>query len=73
VAFDGTNCLVAWAEGTESGDIYCARVATDGTVLDTAGIPVSTAAGEQRAPAIAFDGVNFLIIWQDKRNGDWDV
>jgi large repetitive protein len=73
VAFDGTNYLVVWTDGTESGDIYCARVAPDGTVLDTAGIPVSTAAGDQRAPAIAFDGVNFLIVWQDKRNGDWDV
>jgi hypothetical protein len=72
-AFDGTNYMVAWIEGTEAGDIYCARVATDGTVLDTAEIPVSTAAGDQRAPAIAFDGANFLIVWQDKRNGDWDV
>ena len=25
------------------------------------------------SPAIGFDGANYLIVWQDKRNGDWDV
>jgi hypothetical protein len=73
VAFDGANFMVAWTDGTDPGDIYCARVSPNGTVLDPSGIPVSTAPGDQQAPAITFDGTNFLIVWQDERNGDADV
>jgi hypothetical protein len=71
LAFDGTNFLVVWPEfrsGT-SYDVYGARVGKDGAVLDGAGIPISAAAGNQLAPAVAFDGVNYLVAWQDDRSG----
>jgi hypothetical protein len=74
IGFDGTNYLVAWTKGPfGSGDIYCARVAPDGTVLDLASIPVSTAAGDQHGVAVEFDGTNYLVAWQDHRGEDWDV
>ncbi|MEO0070349.1 MAG: hypothetical protein ABIK18_06120, partial [candidate division WOR-3 bacterium] len=76
VAFDGTNYLVVWEEyggGTASYDIYGARVSQNGTVLDPNGIPISTAVNEQRFPAVAFDGTKFLVVWQDKRSGSWDI
>jgi hypothetical protein len=39
-------------------------------VLDTSGTAISTAADDQDHPALAFDGANFLIVWEDRRGGD---
>ena len=71
VVFGGTNYLVVW-EDRRSGsypDIRGARISPSGVVLDSAGIAISTAADEQRFPAVAFDGTNSLVVWQDWRNG----
>jgi len=73
VAFDGTNLLVTWADGRSSNyDIYGARVTPSGIVLDSTGIAVSTAVDDQNAPAVAFDGTSFLVVWQDARSGRGD-
>jgi hypothetical protein len=70
VAFDGTNYLVAWRDYRNSRyDIYAARVTPGGAVLDPTGFAVSTAADEHRNPAAAFDGTNFLVVWEDWRDG----
>jgi hypothetical protein len=73
VAFDGTNFLVVWqagegSGGTDSAHVSAARVAQDGTVLDSLAIPVSTFTGGQFNPSVAFDGSNYLVVWQDGRN-----
>ena len=75
VAFDGTNYLVVWDDNRSysSYDIYGARVTTSGTVLEATGIPISTTSGGQLFPSVAFDGVNFLVAWQDSRSGAWDL
>ncbi|WNG53648.1 hypothetical protein F0U59_01685 [Archangium gephyra] len=74
VAHDGTNYLVVWQD-SRSGvfDIYGARVDGAGTVLDTSGIPLSTAANEQLEPAVAHNGTNYLVVWQDSRSGVFDI
>ncbi len=74
LAFDGTNFLVVWTDGRSGSyydDIYGARVTPAGTVLDTNGIAISTAADDQWSPALVFDGTNFLVVWADKRSGSY--
>jgi hypothetical protein len=69
--------LVAWRDGHTNAleaDIWCARVHVAGKTLDPAGIKVCTAADNQERPAVASDGKNFLVVWEDFRNGkDYDV
>jgi hypothetical protein len=74
LAFDGTNYLVAWqADRSGTYDIYGARVTVAGTVLDPAGLAISTAGSQQQAPSVAYDGTNHLVAWQDARSGtSWD-
>jgi hypothetical protein len=71
IAFDDTNYLVVWQDYRNGAnyDIYGARVAQTGTVIDPAGIAISTASGDQYDPRIAFDGTNYMIAWEDYRNG----
>ena len=77
----GKDCyLVAWCDGTlqadrPTADIYAARIDHAlGKSLDPAGIRVCAAADFQERPAVAFDGTNFLVVWQDFRNGrDYDI
>jgi hypothetical protein len=79
VTFDGHNYFVVWADSRagsyESGtrDICGARITPSGTVLDTAGIVISNAVGAQTAPSIAYDGANYIVVWMDARNSNWDV
>jgi hypothetical protein len=72
LAFAGENYLVAWQDRRNGpdNDIYCARVDRNGQVLDSAGLPVCVMANAQERPAIAFDGTNCLVIWQDMRRDD---
>ena len=72
VAFGGGQYLVVWQDGRTAAnvlDVYGARISAAGKVLDASGIPISSGKSERSAPAVAYDGTRFLVVWQDRRAG----
>jgi hypothetical protein len=72
IAFGTIDYLAVWAywDSLTSIDIYGARVDSDGNVLDTNNIIISSDAGWQQGPDVAFDGTNFMVVWLDGPDGD---
>jgi len=74
VAACGVDWLVTWQDARgDSGDIYGTRVSSLGLVVDTDGILITAIGRDQRLPDVAFDGANYLAVWEDFRNGDSDI
>jgi hypothetical protein len=71
VSFNGASYVVTWQDGRNGYyDIYAARVAPTGEVLDPQGVPVCTADSSQEVPAVACAGDSGgLIAWLDRRTG----
>ena len=67
-----TGYFATWSEGRPN-EIRGARLSPSGTVLDPGGFLVTYASNNETNPAVAFDGANYLVVWQDNRNGDIDV
>jgi hypothetical protein len=68
VASGAGGFFVAWNSFQAAGyDIYGAKLGANGQSAGEQ--PVFVETGEQIEPAIAFDGVNFLVIWRDTRSG----
>lgn len=68
IAFDGTNYLLVWqAQASQIGiqPIYAARVSPSGVALDAGPVLLSNGASTTTAPAVAFDGTNYLVAWGD--------
>jgi large repetitive protein len=82
VATDGRDFIVVWEDWTKDrspvghmcqfeADIHGARIrASDGAVLDTHGIPISTHERGQGSPAVAFGQESYLVVWRDSRASD---
>ena len=71
VIFRGSGYLIVW-EDYRSGsnwDIYGVRTSRTGTVLDSTGIAIASEDGDQANPALAFDGMDYIAVWEDGRNG----
>lgn len=75
VACNGTDFLVVWADyrNGPTADVYGARVSAAGVVLDPAGFPISAGAGNQLQPAVASDGQNYFVVWQEGRAASLDI
>jgi len=66
--------LVVWAEKVEEDDsgetptnIYGAKVSDEGQILGNR-IDICTVGNDQRRPAVIWDGSQYLVVWEDKRN-----
>jgi hypothetical protein len=74
VAANGNGYLVVWTDDRNANaDIYGARVSTAGTVLDPGGFALCRAALNQSLPAVAAIGGDYLVVWEDDRNGGLDT
>jgi hypothetical protein len=68
VAYGEGNYLIVWNDfRTTFPDIYAARVSTEGILLDTIKIPLSTVINAQWYPKVIFDGSNYFVVWYDDR------
>ena len=69
VAFDGTNYLVVWRDernGSGNRDIYGRLVSPAGTLFGSE-IAITTQAENEQEASAAFDGTNYMVVWQTKR------
>jgi hypothetical protein len=72
VASNGTDYLVVWQDtrNEPNEDIYGVRVSASGTLLDPTGILISADINQQMNPAVAFDGTNYFVVWEDGRSAN---
>jgi len=72
VATDGATALVAWEDpraGNGNWNLYGRRAQSNGTLLDSnTGLSLVTAPKNQRRASAAWDGAQFLLVYEDERN-----
>ncbi len=69
-AFDGTNYLVVWLSNQLTQAVRAVRVSPSGLVLDPdGGILIAATAYRSESPALAFDGEQYLVVWQGPGRG----
>jgi hypothetical protein len=75
IAFDGTNFLVVWEDERVNSerDIFGTRVSQQGEILEPIGIPICTAPSLQTDVKIAWGNQNYLAVWTDYRNTNYDI
>lgn len=75
LAFDGYNYMVVWqGERKNIWNIYFARVTkATGEVIDDGPFQVDSAHSYGASPAATLGGENYLVVWQDFRNNEWDI
>lgn len=65
--------FVVWEDYRNSStipDVYGARVNSGGSVYaaDMNGIPISTRTTYERSPDVAYNGTDYVVVWEDNRN-----
>jgi hypothetical protein len=53
--------------------VYGARICMSGEVLDPGGIQIAAGPGNRQSPAVAFNGTEFLVVWQSDEYGPWTL
>lgn len=70
IAAGSDGYLAVWHDTRgPDGDIFGSRISPTGQVLDPAGIPICQYQGDQLDPAVAFNGLEYLVVWSDRRSG----
>jgi hypothetical protein len=78
LSFDGENYIVVW-QGKVTSKVWnvyfsIVSVSKDGEVTVKGKKAINPIAKNQISPAVAFNGENYFIVWQDFRSGKfWDI
>ncbi|MHA7630440.1 Ig-like domain-containing protein [Corallococcus sp. M7] len=64
VTSNGTVYFVAWSS---SSGLRGTRVSSTGAIQDPAGLPLATSPREPNNAAVASNGTDFLVVWEDAR------
>jgi Bacterial Ig domain len=69
-AANGRDFLLVWSKSSPEHDvdIYATRISGEGVILDANPITVCSITNFQVNPAVASDGTNYFVVWQDARN-----
>ena len=71
------NFVIAWLDKRNPWEwnVYAQRFSNDGTALgDNFKVNADTTNADQEYPSISIDSCgNFVIVWADERNGEWDI
>jgi hypothetical protein len=76
---DSANFLVVWTDARygfppyKYSDIFGTLVSKEGIILDTADFIISKTANFQLEPAVAYNGVNYLIVWSEYCGSSYDI
>ena len=76
IFFNRENYLVAWQgkRNSKTWNIYFKIFKSLEEAMGINPVQVNPSQKDQGSPAVAFDGENYMIVWQDKRNGNnWDI
>ena len=75
VGWDGENFLVVWQDlrAGQYSDLYGTRISPSGETLDSVAFPICTAQEREHNPQLSWNGENFMVVWQDWRDGDWNI
>jgi hypothetical protein len=73
--WDGENFLVVWQDLRfgQYSDLYGTRINPSEGTLDTAAFPICRLSQREYNPKLAWNGENFLVVWQDRRDGDFNI
>jgi MYXO-CTERM domain-containing protein len=67
------TCVTAWGDGrTYASGVFGARV-TNGQNADPNGFRIDYANNFESNEAIASNGVGYLVVWRDSRDGGYDI
>jgi hypothetical protein len=75
IAAGDSGYLVAWVDDRNRGlsQVYCAGLDTAGRLRDTAGIYLAPDGYGQQLPAVASDGTDYLVVWEETALTDSDI
>jgi len=75
MASDGSSWLVAWLdERIGFGDVRGTRISSGGSILQPSEFVIATMANIQQKASCSWGGTNWLVVWEDFRNGlDYDI